>query len=131
MKGHKEHHHRAHHAKGGETGGVDEAKEDLDMKTHDRVDAPEIDREANERKRGGRAEEKPHHKECKCERCMGGRAKRKRGGKIHVGMVEGEHAKHRADRKPRKAGGRAEASPFSAARHGTAPKGRKLDMEME
>lgn len=53
--------------------------------------------------------------------------KRKAGGK-----VKGADAKHHAGRKPRKSGGACDSgNPFSSARHGTAPKGRKLDMEME
>lgn len=91
------------------TGGVNEAAEDLKMKTKDRVNAPNIEREAEERKRGGRA-------------------KRKAGG-----MVDGEAAKCHAGRKPRKSGGRAgaDSNPFSSARKGTAPKGHKMDMESE
>ncbi len=53
--------------------------------------------------------------------------KRKSGGKVH-----GKDAMCHAGRKPRKSGGRAssDANPFTSARHGTPPKGRKLDMEM-
>lgn len=91
------------------TGGVNEAAEDLKKKTPDRVNAPEIDKEAEERKRGGRA-------------------KRKSGGKVH-----GADAMCHAGRKPRKSGGRAssDANPFTSARKGTPPKGHKMDMEME
>jgi hypothetical protein len=53
--------------------------------------------------------------------------KRKSGGK-----AMGANAKHHAGRKARKSGGSCDSgNPFSSARHGTAPKGRKLDMEME
>lgn len=49
---------------------------------------------------------------------------RKQGGKVH-GM-----AKHRADRKPRKNGGRAGSNmnPFSSARNGTNPPGHKASI---
>ena len=105
MKGHKEYHHR----KGRSTGGVNEAAEDLKDKPEARTNAANIDREAEERKRGGRA-------------------KRKDGGK-----AEGEMMKMRADRKPRKSGGRtgADKNPFSSARHGSEPKGHKTDGEVE
>ena len=55
------------------------------------------------------------------ERKHGGRAKRKSGGKVH-GM-----AQHHAGRMPRKSGGRAGSNfnPFSSARSGTAPRGHK------
>ena len=51
----------------------------------------------------------------------------------HVGAMHGEHAKHHAGRKPRKAGGKvgSDVNPFTSARHGTPPKGRTLDMEMD
>lgn len=51
--------------------------------------------------------------------------KRKSGGK-----VKGMDAACHAGRKPRKSGGRAtsDANPFTSARHGTAPKGRKIEM---
>lgn len=53
---------------------------------------------------------------------------RKRGGraKKHV-KAEGESSKMHAGRKPRKSGGRAgsDMNPFSSARKGTSPKGHK------
>lgn len=51
----------------------------------------------------------------------------------HLGHVHGEHAKHHAGRKPRKAGGKvgSDSHPFTSAYHGEAPKGRKLDLEMD
>ena len=111
--------------------------QDLKSKTHDRVSDPEIDKEADERKHGGRAKRKrggevKHERE---ERKHGGRTKRKHGGHVmhhhsghvkHVGAVHGAAAKHHAGRKARKAGGGVEASPFSAALKGTLPKGRKV-----
>ena len=82
------------------TGGVNEAAEDVRMNPERRNNASKIFGEAE---------------------------KRKHGGKIH-GMA----AKHHAGRKARKSGGACDSgNPFSSARHGTAPKGRKLDMEMD
>jgi hypothetical protein len=54
---------------------------------------------------------------------------KKRGGRAmkHVGHVAGHKAKARADRPARKSGGRigCEASPFSSAARGTEPKAHK------
>jgi hypothetical protein len=49
----------------------------------------------------------------------------------HVGEVRGEHGKHTAARAPRKDGGKtgADRAPFSSARAGTRPPGRKEMME--
>ena len=109
MKGHKGHHHRhprAEHAKGGKA-------ESPINGTVDRDEAPSdvyaggsshVVKEAKERKRGGKV-------------------------KKHLGHVEGDEANYRADRKPRKVGGRAGSnmSPLSSAHHGTFAKGRMLD----
>lgn len=131
MKGHKAHHH-AHHARkhGGKAehhgeglAGVAEYKQDerthpMSYTAHDNVA-----KEAEAKKRGGRTKRK-----------HGGHVMHHHSGHVkHVGAVHGHAAKHHAGRKPRKSGGRAsaESNPFSAARHGTAPKGRKLEMEME
>lgn len=137
---HREHeHHERHHR---ETGGRNDAAEDLDRKTTMRVNAPEIDREANEKKRGGRAKRKDgggvkrhmvdhEGKLLKAKKDHEKRPERKRGGRMpeHAKHVEmhGEHEKHRADRKPRKDGGRtgADEHPFSSARKGETPPGRK------
>lgn len=137
MKGHKEHHHREHRS----TGGVNEAEMDLREKPEARTNAKKIDDAAEERKRGGRTEHKKHggevhHHTCKCHKCEGGKVMRKkRGGEVHheEHRVEGEHARRRADHKPRKSGGRANATenPFSSARHGTPAKGRNVEMEMD
>lgn len=88
------------------TGGVNEASEDLGKKNMRYTYQSKVNDEAEERKRGGRA-------------------------KKHAGKVEG-HSAHHAGRKARKSGGRAsggscEKSPFTSARHGTPPKGRKMD----
>jgi hypothetical protein len=123
MKGHKEHHHRGHHAHGGSPdakAGDKEWEADLKEKTHDRVSDPEIDKEAEERKHGGRA-------------------KRKRGGSVHhvhhehgkhmahakhVGEVKGHKAHHHAGRKPRARGG-SNDNPLSSAHAGVLPKHHK------
>ncbi len=85
------------------TGGMNLAAADLADKPTARNYAPNITKAAEERKRGGRLK------------------------------VMGEDAKAHAGRKPRKNGGRtgSDSSPFTSARHGTPPPGRKLDMEME
>ena len=101
------------HRKHRETGGKNEAEEDLKTRPEPRTNAKEIDREAEDE-----GEEKGELR-------RGGRAKRKRGGKAEM-KVEGEHASHHAGRKPRKSGGSVELNPFTAARHGTAAKGRKV-----
>jgi hypothetical protein len=89
------------------TGGVDMAEEDEKSKPEARTNAPKIDKEAEELKKGGRA-------------------KRAHGGKM-VGKVHGEKAPAHAGRKPRKAGGRtgSEASPFTGANKGKEPAGHK------
>ena len=58
---------------------------------------------------------------------------RKRGGFVKKGMsAEGEKSKHRMDRPKRASGGRvgSDKNPFSSARKGTLPTGRK-EMQME
>jgi len=144
---HEEHHGAPHGVKPGhrehrETGGVNEAEEDLREKPEARTNARKIDDSAEERKHGGEAKRKR-------ERKLGGkvrehkvdhegklmRPKRKAGGmaeKKHVEM-HGEEAKHHAGRKPRKSGGKtgADSHPFSSARKGTPAPGRKLEMEFE
>lgn len=91
-----------------ETGGANEAEEDLKTKPEARTHATKEDAEAEEMKKGGRA-------------------KRKHGGKM-VGKVEGEKAHMHAGRKPRKAGGRAgsDSNPFTSARSGKDAPGREL-----
>jgi hypothetical protein len=91
-----------------ETGGANEPEEDLKSKPEARTNAKEIDSEAEEMKKGGRA-------------------KRKHGGKM-VGKVEGEKGHMHAGRKPRKSGGRAgsDSNPFTSARSGKNAPGRNL-----
>lgn len=93
--------------KGRATGGMNEAAEDLGRKNMRYTANSKVNDEAEERKRGG-----------------------KTMGKM-VGKVCGDMPKQHAGRKPRKSGGSCESSPFSAARRGTPPKGRTLDMEMD
>jgi len=105
MKGHKGH--RKHR----ETGGVNEAE--MDLKDHpQRYNQSQVEDEAEERKHGGRTKKHAKHAAMK---------------------VHGKHAAHHAGRKPRKSGGRtgSDSHPFTSARHGTPPKGRKLEMEFE
>ncbi len=87
-----------------DTGGRNDAAEDLKSKPMRYTADSNVNNEAEERKRGGKT----------------------------VKMM-GKEAKHHAGRKPRKSGGRtgSESSPFTSARRGTPPPGRKLDMEME
>lgn len=96
------------------TGGVNQADEDLATKPEKRVNS-KINAEAEEKKSGGRAKKKAGGEACE---------------KKHVGAVPGTGPKPRADRKPRKNGGRtgSDSQPFTSARHGTAPPGRKLEM---
>jgi len=138
MKGHKAHHHRKPHAKGGsaheDTGtekghweesaetGTDEADQDLNRKNMDYTAHSNVTGEAEKRKRGGRTARK-----------HGGHVHHEAGKHMahakHLGNVHGEHGGHHAGRKPRKAGGRAGADmhPFSSAMHGSLPKGRKVE----
>lgn len=108
-----------------ETGGRNDAAEDLDKKTPMRVNAPKIEAEADER-------------------ASGGRTGRKRGGVVHHENMEGmKHAKHvgavqgsmhtHAGRKPRKDGGRtgSDSAPFSSARKSTPAPGRKVETGLE
>ena len=91
------------------TGGVNQAKENLDRKNLRYTYQSNVNEAAEERKRGGKTMKK------------------------HAGKVEGKKAAMHAGRKPRKSGGRASSdqNPFTSARKGTPPPGRKVDMEME
>jgi hypothetical protein len=122
MKGHKGRKHKA-------TGGADEADEDLRETPSERTPTANLEKEAEEKKRGGRAK-----------KARGGRLHHARGGHHgghHDGFgpehhtelkVGGKAAHHHAGRKPRKAGGRtgSEANPFTSARSGSDAPGRKL-----
>ena len=133
------------HRKHREAGGVNEPGEDLRSKPEMRVNAGEIDKEANEKKRGGRAKRatggKLHHvsgdgKLVHEVKAHSMRHQRKRGGRMeekkHV-EVRGEHERHRADRKPRKDGGRtgSDGAPFSSARRGIDPPGHKTEHDAD
>jgi len=91
------------------------------------------------RKRGGKALHGSQEGEGFGPQDEGTKMRRRHGGHVkhhmakHVGHVHGEHAKHHAGRKPRKSGGKvgSDSPPFTSAFHGEAPKGRKLDMEMD
>ncbi len=89
MKGHHRHHHR-------ETGGVNDARLDLEDRPEERTNARKIDAEAMEKKHGGSAHghkrhgKELHHSSCKCEKC-GGRAERRHGGKVHHHKSHHEH----------------------------------------
>lgn len=103
MKGHKS---RKGRAEGGKmdspAAGDREYEQDLKTKNMRYTYQSNVDDEAEERKRGGRA-------------------------KKHVGKMHGDAAKHHAGRKPRKSGGRAgsDQSPMSSAHAGTPPRGHK------
>ena len=92
---------------GGPTSGVDEAAEDQRLHVNMRTHAPDIERDARERKKGGRVA-------------------RKRGGKAPAALaIGGAPGRTDAGVKPRKAGGRTGSNdrPFSSARHGKDPPG--------
>ena len=95
------------------TGGTDDADEDIKDKPEARTNAKEIDDEAEAKASGGRA------------RATGGRAARKMGGKAEI-KVEGKKAMMHAGRKPRKTGGRtgSDGAPYTTARTGKLPPGR-------
>jgi hypothetical protein len=93
-----------------EAGGENEAAEDLKSKP-ERYNESRVEGESEERKSGGRT-----------------KARRKRK---HGGEAEGDKAMHHAGRKARKSGGSCDSSPFSSARSGTFPKGRKMDGDVE
>lgn len=99
-----------------ETGGANLAADDLATKNMKYTADSNVNREAEERKGGGRIKRKHggevHRSGCKCAKCEGG-------------PVEGDKAEARADRKPRKAGG-ATGSPFSSAKGGSPPAGHKV-----
>jgi|TARA_R110000868_G_scaffold102492_5_gene282196 hypothetical protein len=81
------------------SGGVNEAAEDLGRKNMRYTYESNVNKEAVERKRGGKI----------------------------VGKVKGMDAMHHAGRMARKSGGSCDnGSPFSSARHGTPAKGRNV-----
>lgn len=81
------------------SGGVNQAAEDLGRKNMRYTFESNVNKEAVERKRGGKT----------------------------VGKVKGMDAMHHAGRKARKSGGACDnGSPFSSARHGTPAKGRNV-----
>lgn len=96
MKGHKGNHHRGKHASGGT---VESEKSPSDAYAGG---SSNVDKEAKERKRGGRAK-----KDVK---------------------MDGVASKSHAGRKPRKSGGKvgADTNPLSSAHRGTPAKGRSF-----
>jgi hypothetical protein len=101
-----------------ETGGANEAEEDVKTKPENRTDT-------GDKKQPIRDEAEALKK--------GGRAKRKSGGRTgfgpeHQATVPGKKGGEHAGRKPRKSGGRtgSDSAPFTSARKGTDAPGRKL-----
>jgi len=120
MKGHKAHHHehkgvkhhgvhhhhpRAAHAKGGKAESPMHGVKDHDMAPHEVYEGAHsnVVKEAEKKKHGGKVHKHKHHVE-----------------------MHGHKSEHRADRAPRKSGGRtgSNMNPLSSAHHGTAAKGR-------
>lgn len=93
------------------TGGENDAAEDVKDAPPDRSSPNNIQKEAEEKKRGGRA-------------------KRAHGGKSEM-KVEGHKGAMHAGRKPRKSGGRtgSDSRPLTSSHSGTNPKGRELMSE--
>lgn len=91
------------------TGGVNEEKADVDTKPEARANASKEDKEAEERKHGGRAKHK------------------------HGGEVKAHGSKHHGHmgRKPRKSGGRtgSDSSPLTSSHSGKTPAGRSVMSE--
>ena len=93
------------------TGGADEAEDDIKDKPADRSSPNNAATEAEKLKKGGRA-------------------KKAHGGKM-VGKPAGEKAMHHAGRKPRKSGGRtgSDSSPLTSAHSGKQAPGRSVMSE--
>ena len=120
MKGHKAHHHGVHHD------GVHHRHPRAEHKKGGKVESPmhgDVDHdEAPHEVYAGAGSHVVHEAE---ERKHGGKIKKVKA-KHHVGKAEGHESHARADRKPRKSGGRAGSNmnPLSSAHHGTPAKGR-------
>ena len=97
------------------TGGENEAEEDIKDVPKDRTEPSNVSKEAEEKKHGGRTK-----------KAAGGALARK-----VVGKATGGPAVARADRAPRKAGGRtgSDSSPLTSAHSGKNPPGRNLMSE--
>ena len=97
--------------KGKGTGGVNEAEDEIKDKPKDRLEPNKVAEEAEELKKGGRA-------------------KKARGGTL-IGRAAGGRTPARADRAPRKAGGRtgSDSSPLTSAHSGKQPPGRSVMSE--
>jgi hypothetical protein len=121
-------HSRKHREDGGPTKG-DVYKDEAVTDVYAGKGSP-TEKEAQERKHGGRTKRKHGGHIANLEHPKAEhRAKRKRGGHaMHAEhAVHGEHGKHRADRKARKSGGKvgADMNPLSSAHKGKEPKGHK------
>lgn len=105
-----------------DTGGANDAEMDLKEKNMEYTKDSNVNREAVEKKAGGRAK-----------RAHGGKSDGGMPEKKMVGNVSGPYPKPNAGRKPRKQGGGtySDSNPFTSARKGTPAPGRKLEMEME
>jgi hypothetical protein len=101
--------------KGKGTGGVNEAEDDIKDKPKDRTEPSKPAEAAEELKKGGRAK-----------KATGGAAVPKL-----IGRAEGGRTTARADRMPRKSGGRtgSDSSPLTSAHSGKNPPGRSLMAE--
>ena len=97
------------------TGGVNEAEDDINDTPKDRTEPSNVSKEAEEKKRGGRTK-----------KAAGGAAAPKL-----IGKAAGGPAGVRADRTPRKSGGRtgSDSSPLTSAHTGKNPPGRSLMSE--
>ena len=102
MKGHRKHRN---------TGGTDDAEKDVKDNPPDRSEPNNIQKEAEEKKHGGRA-------------------KRKHGGKAEM-KVHGHKGAMHMGHKPRKSGGRAgsDSSPMTSSHSGKQPAGRSVMSE--
>lgn len=112
-----EKHIRQHRKSGGPVKGDDDAERDV-------KDNPEA--RDNARKVEGEAEAKEAKKGGRMKRACGGMADKK-----EMGRADGGRAHHHAGRRHRASGGSCESNPFTSARKGTQPSGRKVQRETE
>lgn len=124
MKGHKAHHH-AHGGKAHHYGApVHHKHPRAEHKKGGKVESPHegdwAHDEAPHEVYAGAGSHVVHEAE---EHKHGGRAKKPKAMKHHIGKAHGHKSHHRADRKPRKTGGRAgsDMNPLSSAHSGKEP----------
>ena len=108
---HKHDEHEGHHKRGGHVGSRHHAKGGAAHESHMVASGnPNVIKEAEEHKRGGKVREHMKHKH-----------KRKRGGAVTktVGLMTGGAVRPRLDRPGRKSGGRvgSDTSPLTSAHH--------------